>query len=139
MPTSKKSLNDADYARLADFRYALRRFQSFSEQAAATEALTPQQHQALLIVRGRDTGTTTIGIIAERLCIKHHTAVELVQRLETAGLATKQASPADRRVMVLTLTEEGSARLERLSLTHREELRRLGPELLASLSTLSQA
>lgn len=139
MPTSKKTLNDTDYARLADFRYALRRFQSFSEQAAATEALTPQQHQALLIVRGRESGTTTIGVIAERLCIKHHTAVELVQRLETAGLATKQASPADRRVMVLTLTDEGSARLERLSLTHREELKRLGPELIVSLSSIGRA
>lgn len=139
MPPSRKPLLDADYARLADFRYALRRFQSFSEEAAATEAITPQQHQALLMVRGRESGTTSIGILAERLCLRHHSAVELVQRLETAGLVTKDASAADRRVIVLTLTEEGLARLERLSLTHREELRRLGPELIASLSALAQA
>ena len=139
MPPSNKPLFDLDYARLADFRYALRRFQSFSEEAAASEAITPQQHQALLIVRGRKSGTTSIGVLAERLCLKHHTAVELVQRLETAGLLNKSASAGDRRVVVLTLTTEGSARLERLSFTHREELRRLGPELIASLSALAKA
>lgn len=129
-------LADADYTKLANFRYALRRFLHFSEQAAAGEKLTPQQHQALLAIRGRATGTTTIGTLAERLCLKHHTVVELVQRLETAGLVTKHTSPEDRRMMVLALTMEGSARLERLSRAHRDELQHLGPEIVNLLASL---
>lgn len=133
------ALSDANYAQLADFRHALRRFLYFSEEAAAGEGLKPQQHQTLLVIRGREKGTTTIGVLAERLCIKHHTAVELVQRLEIAGLITKHPSPTDRRVMVLELTAEGSARLERLTRAHRKELKQRGPELIAALSRLEDA
>lgn len=139
MPDSNDPLTDADYTRLADFRHALRRFLHFSEEAAAGEMLKPQQHQVLLVIRGRETGTTTIGVLAERLCVKHHTAVELVQRLETAGLVTKHTSPTDRRAMVLALTVEGSARLERLTRAHRNELKQRGPELLEFLSLLDDA
>jgi DNA-binding MarR family transcriptional regulator len=136
MSESNEPLLDADYAKLADFRHALRRFLHFSEQAAASEKLTPQQHQALLAIRGRAPGTTMVGVLAERLCLKHHTVVELVQRLESAGLVTKKASPSDRRAMVLALTPEGSARLERLSRAHRNELKHLGPEIVNLLASL---
>src|SRR5262245_58201354 len=129
-------LNDSDYARLADFRYALRRFLHFSERAAAAEGLKPQQHQALLAIRGRAAGSTTVGVLAERLKLKHHTAVELVQRLEAAGLLAKHPSPGDRRSMVLELIAEGSARLERLTLVHRRELKHLGPEIISLLFSL---
>ncbi|MFD0893450.1 MarR family transcriptional regulator [Luteolibacter ambystomatis] len=129
-------LIDSDYKRLADFRYALRRFLHFSERAAAQEGLKPQQHQALLAIRGREAGTTTVGVLAERLKLRHHTTVELVQRLEAAGLVSKRPSPEDRRAMVLELTLEGSARLERLSRVHRTELKHLGPEIVNFLSTL---
>lgn len=139
MPDPTDPLTDADYTRLADFRHALRRFLHFSEEAVAKEMLKPQQHQVLLVIRGREPGTTTIGVLAERLCVKHHTAVELVQRLEAAGLVTKQVSPTDRRAMVLALTPEGSARLERLTRSHRNELKQRGPELLEFLSHLDQA
>jgi DNA-binding MarR family transcriptional regulator len=132
-------LTDADYARIADFRHALRKFLSFSEQAAADEGLMPQQHQALLVIRGREAGTTTIGVLADRLCVKHHTAVGLVQRLEAAGLVNKQPSAYDRRVIVLQLTAEGSARLERLTQAHRAELKDLGPEMIALLSKLARS
>jgi len=139
MSDSPSSLSDSDYARLADFRYALRRFMHFSERAAASEGLKPQQHQVLLAIRGRAAGSTTVGVLAERLRLKHHTTVELVQRLEAAGLVTKHAAPGDRRSMVLELTPEGSARLERLSLAHRSELKHLGPEILKLLSTLDHS
>ncbi|MGC4015460.1 MAG: MarR family winged helix-turn-helix transcriptional regulator [Luteolibacter sp.] len=129
-------LTDSDYKRLADFRYALRRFLHFSERAAAQEGLKPQQHQAMLAIRGREAGTTTVGVLAERLKLRHHTTVELVQRLETAGLVTKHPAPADRRAVVLALTAEGSARLERLTHVHRNELKHLGPEIVNFLSTL---
>jgi DNA-binding MarR family transcriptional regulator len=132
-------LNDVDYARIADFRHALRRFLFFSEQAAAKESLKPQQHQALLVIRGRPAGTTTVGDLAERLCVKHHTAVGLVQRLEMAGLVDKTPHAHDRRVMVLQLTAEGSARLERLTKAHRAELKHLGPEIQSLLTTLDRS
>lgn len=129
-------LTDSDYKRLADFRYALRRFLHFSERAAAQEGLKPQQHQAMLAIRGREAGTTTVGVLAERLKLRHHTTVELVQRLEVAGLVAKHPAPEDRRAMVLELTPEGSARLERLTRVHRNELKHLGPEISTFLSTL---
>ena len=130
-------LTDADFARLADFRHALRRFLHFSEQEAAAENLTPQQHQALLVIRGRAPGTTTVGVLAERLCLKHHTTVELVQRLEKAGLLTKRPSPDDGRLLVLEATAEGVARLDRLTRSHRAQLGLLGPEIMNLLSDLS--
>lgn len=139
MSETPEPLTDADYARLADFRYALRRFLRFSEEAAATEFLKPQQYQALLAIRGRAPGTTTVGVLAERLCVRHHTAVELVQRLEIAGIVAKHASPEDKRVMVLEVTKEGSARLERLARAHREELKHLGPKILNVLSSLDRS
>ena len=129
---------DSDYIRLADFRYVLRNFLNFSEKSAATEGLAPQQHQALLAIRGREPGTTTVGILAERLCLKHHTAVELVQRLEKAGLVAKRPSMSDRRAIILELLPEGEARLDRLSRSHRAELQQLGPELIRHLSSICQ-
>lgn len=138
MPEQSPPLSDQDYARLADFRYALRRFSHFSEEAAAVEKLTPQQHQALLAIRGREAGTTTIGVLAERLCLKHHTAGELARRLEAADLVTRRVSPQDARSTVLDLTAEGVKRLERLSRIHRDELRQVGPAILSLLSPLDR-
>ena len=135
--TASPRLTDTDFERLADFRYALRRFLFFSEEAAAKEGLTPQQHQALLVVRGNTAGYTSIGTLARRLCLKHHTVVELVQRLENAGFITKQTSPEDRRSVILDLTDEGQNRLDRLGLNHREELRHIGPEIIKRFSKLS--
>ena len=136
MSTKPAPLTDADFARLADFRHALRRFLHFSEQVAAAENLTPQQHQALLAIRGRERGTTTVAVLAERLCLKHHTTVELVQRLEKAGLLTKHSSDTDGRAWVLQVSKEGEARLDRLSRSHRAELGQIGPRIMKLLSDL---
>ncbi len=132
-------LSDEDFARLADFRYGLRRFLQFSENEAAGEGLTGQQHQALLAIRGNAAGPTNVGLLAERLCLKHHTAVELVQRLEKAGLLTKRTSPDDRRAVLLDLTAEGAGRLDRLARSHRSELARLGPEIVRLLTALGKS
>jgi DNA-binding MarR family transcriptional regulator len=136
LSTNPAPLTDADFARLADFRHALRRFLHFSEQVAAAEDLKPQQHQALLAIRGREPGTTTVGVLAERLCLKHHTTVELVQRLEKAGLLTKHSSDKDGRALVLQVSKEGEARLDRLSRSHRAELGQIGPRIMKLLSDL---
>jgi DNA-binding MarR family transcriptional regulator len=134
MSTSTPLTND-DFVRLAKFRYALRQFLHFSEEAAAGEKLTGQQHQALLAIRGNATGETNVTYLAEHLCLKHHTTVELVQRLEKAGLLTKHPSSDDRRAVLLELTTEGESRLDRLTLSHRTELARLGPEIFKRLSS----
>lgn len=132
-------LTDSDFTRLADFRHGLRKFLQFSETAAAAEGLTPQQHQALLAIRGHAGAAMNVGVLAERLCLKHHTTVELVQRLEKAGLVAKRPSPEDRRAVLLELTAEGAARLGRLSRCHRDELTRFGPEIAAMLSDFKRA
>ncbi|RYD37416.1 MAG: MarR family transcriptional regulator [Verrucomicrobiaceae bacterium] len=137
VPDDSGKMSGGDYARLADFRYALRRFLQFSEQAASTEGVTPVQHQALLVIRGREEGATTIAVLAERLCLKHHTTVELAQRMEAAGLLVKLASATDRRAVILKLSDKGARCLERLTAAHRAELRQIGPEILQALKALT--
>ena len=74
MPEIADSLSDADYAALSDFRQALRQFHAFSEARAAEQGLTPQQHQALLAIRGATPEAPTIGTVAQRLMLKPHSA-----------------------------------------------------------------
>jgi DNA-binding MarR family transcriptional regulator len=133
-----KPLASSDFTRLADFRHGLRKFLHFSETAATAEGLTPQQHQALLAIRGHAGPVMNVGVLAERLCLKHHTTVELVQRLEKAGLVAKRQSPDDRRAMLLELTAEGAERLDRLSRCHRDELARFGPKMMELLSIFNE-
>ena len=136
MPSRTKKLSDADYVRLADFRYALRCFLEFSEIAATKEGLTPQQHQALLVIRASPAGAANVGRLAERLRIRHNTAVELANRLEASGLIVREASQEDRRSVVLKLTADGAARIEVLTHVHRNELKQLRPEIAALLSSI---
>lgn len=138
---SKKplTLTDNDYEEHANFRYTLRRFLEFSQGAAASEGLTPQQHQSLLVIRASAGQKATVGRLADRLLVKHHTAVELAQRLEAAGLITRETSKTDRRVVLLSLTDEGAARLERIVTINRGELKNLAPELTRLFSILPNA
>jgi DNA-binding MarR family transcriptional regulator len=127
--TIEEDLTDADYASLADFRHGLRQFLAFSEGKAAEFGLTPQQHQALLAIRGAGPEKATIGFIAERLILKPHSATGLVDRLEGLGLVSRCASPDDRRQALLTLTRKAQSVLAKLSATHRHEILRLRPVL----------
>ena len=136
MAARKRNLTDADYVKLGDFRYALRRFLEFSEKEAAKEGLTPQQHQALLVIRASPPGAANIGRLAERLRIRHNTAVELAQRLEFGGLIIKEVSEEDRRAVVLSLTDDGARRLEVLTHVHRNELRQLSPEIVGLFQSM---
>jgi len=132
-------ISKADYETLAAFRYALRQFLHFSEEAAEAIGLTPQQHQALLAIRGfPGREQVTIGELAERLQIRHHSAVGLVDRLVVLKLVAREAAESDRRQVYVTLTPRGLSALEQLSAAHRVELRRIGPQisqLLAQLGT----
>lgn len=131
-----RGLSDADYQALADIRYALRKFLAFSEARAAEHGLKPQQHQALLAIRGLPEASATVGLVAERLLLKPHSASGLIGRLESMGLVTRFSSPADGRQTVLQLTRKARDCLTALSETHREELQRMRPELRRLLSRL---
>lgn len=123
-------LVDEDYRRLLGLRTGLRRFMRWSEEQARVVGLTPAQHQLLLAVRGLEEGSgPTIGDIADALLLRHHSAVELVQRAEATGLLTRRADADDGRVVRLGLSRRGRSALERLSALHLEELNRLGSPL----------
>ena len=130
------AVTDLEYQTLARIRYTFRRFLSFSENAAREAGLTPQQHQAILAVRGNPRGRSSVGELAQQLQLKHHSAVELVERLEKLGLLERDSDPQDRRRVLLRVSERGETILARLSAVHREELRRLGPELRELLQVL---
>ena len=129
-PMPRVALVDDDYGRLAAFRHAVRRFLHFSESAAEGAGITAQQYHALLVVRV-STGAQhmTINDLAGQLVIKHNSAVGLVDRLVDQGLLLRKPAMDDARKVNLSLTEKGSRVLERLALSHRQELLRVGPEL----------
>jgi DNA-binding MarR family transcriptional regulator len=133
-----RRVTDAEYVALAEFRFALREFLGFSEAAAAAAGLTPRQHQALLAIRAAPSGTPlSVGGLAARLQVRHHSAVGLLDRLATLGLARRRPGRRDRRQVFVTLTAAGERVLARLSAAHRDELRRLGPRLAAVLGIAS--
>ncbi|HYL68207.1 MAG TPA: MarR family winged helix-turn-helix transcriptional regulator [Candidatus Limnocylindria bacterium] len=124
------------YRALADFRYEIRRFLNFSEQAARAAGVEPQQHQALLAIKGLPLNReATVGHLAERLQIRPHTAVELAIRLERKKLIRRSRNSADRRQVFLRLTPRGERLLQNLSESHRAELSSAGPKLLCALET----
>ena len=132
-----RSLSDADYQALAELRYRLRLFLAFSEEQARSVGLEPRQHQLLLTVRGLPADARpTIGTLAERLALKHHTVVELVDRLERLDLVQRDSDPDDRRIVLVTITARGRATLDRLTLAHRGELAKSAPALVEALQTI---
>ncbi len=132
------SVRQSEYEALAAFRYSLRQFLRFSEEAAQSVGLTPQQHQALLAIKGFPTNEpVTIGALAERLQIRPNSAVELVNRLMAEELVAREHSKGDRRQVYVRLTERGVNLLEKLSAVHKQELKRLGPQLHELLSILA--
>ena len=132
------SLTDDDYRLLAEFRHQLRRFLVFSEEKAQAIGLSPQQHQALLAIKGSASGAMTIGQLAQRLMIRHNSVVGLINRLVAAGHVVRRADPADMRRATLALTARGEAALEKLTTAHREELRNTAALLKPLLAQLQR-
>ncbi|HVW18424.1 MAG TPA: MarR family winged helix-turn-helix transcriptional regulator [Solirubrobacteraceae bacterium] len=127
---SARRLTDADYARLLAFRVELRAFLHASERIAHAARLTPTLHQLLLVVRGHaDPAGPTIGDVAAALDVRHHTAVELAQRAERAGLVDRARDEHDHRQVRLRLTDEGSARLDEVTRGHLPAIARLAERL----------
>jgi len=133
--TPDEPLTDQEFEALSAFRYEIRRFLAFSETNARAAGLTVQQHQALLAIRG-ELGTSSIGTVAERLLIEHHSASELIKRLEGRGLVLRERDPVDRRRVTLRLTQEAQEILTRLSAIHRAEIRRMQPTVSRLLNRL---
>ncbi len=133
----EQKLKKTEYEVLASFRYSLRQFLHFSGEEAAEAGLTPQQYQAMVVIKGfpgRD--RVTIGELAEWLLIRHHSAVGLVNRLVAQGLVERVGAEEDRRVVYISLTAQGEELLNQLVARHREELRRIGNSLAQSLQEL---
>ena len=126
-----------NYRALAEFRFQIRKYLSFSEAAARKVGLEPQQHQLLLAIRGAVQGTEpTVGELASRLQIRHHSVVELIDRLESRQLVSRRRSEQDRRQVRIEVTPEGERILDALSAQHRAELETAGPALLEALRGL---
>jgi DNA-binding MarR family transcriptional regulator len=137
--SKRTTLNTADYQALAAFRNAVRRYLAFAEGGAKSLGLTPQQHQALLAIKAQTlTRPMSIGDLAGELLLKHHSAAELVGRLEKSGYVLKTVDVEDRRRMLISLTEAAEAVLAALSASNLRELRLIAPAFSGLLSQLDK-
>ena len=128
---------DGDLVTLAGFRYALRKFLRFSEEAAASAGLRPQHYLALLAIHGHpDTSRVTLGVLAERMQVRPNSAVGLADRLVRRGLVLRRRSPQDAREVRLVLTARGERMLRRVAGLNRAELTRLKDEIIRLLRKL---
>ena len=126
-----------DYESLADFRYLLRKFLRFSKDFLRSAGLSPEQYEALLAIKASATSSgLTILHLSERLQVKHHSAVNTVDRLAERKLITRQTSATDRRQRHLKLTDRGEKLIEELAISHRKEIRNRSPEMIKALQRL---
>lgn len=134
-----RKLADADYERALAFRTGIRRFLEWSRARAADVGMTPTQHQLALAIRGRRgyRAGATIGEIAGSLLVRHNSAVELVNRAESAGFVARSSDPEDGRIVRVVLTRKGERALEHITRANFEELDRLAPQLTRLLGRAS--
>ena len=134
-------IHPKEYEMMANFRYAMRKFFRFSREFLAAKAnpLTSEQYEALLALKAFSTNKgLLVGEVSERLQVKHHTAVALMDRLVAQRLVTKRRMRSDRRHVYVKLTKRGSELLESLAAAHRNEMRIRGPEIIEALSLLKK-
>ena len=132
-----RAVSVAEYRALAEFRYQIRRFLNISEQAARAAGLEPQQYLLLLALRGLPEGKqATILTLAERLQLRHHSVVGLIDRLEKRGLVRRVRGKEDRRKVLISLTARGEQILGNLARKRLAELRATGPELVRALGAV---
>lgn len=132
-----KKINSSDFKAMAELRYQIRRYLRFSENAARQAGIEPQQHQLLLAIRGLpDNLKPTIGVLAERMQLQHHSTVELIDRLVDRNLLCRLRATDDRRQVLVKLTRDGEQFLKTLSLYHLQELQSAGPKFVKILQDL---
>jgi len=135
-----QKLDDEDYRRQADFRYAIRRFSAYSERQAHAAGITPQQHLLLLMLRGHPSfPIVTVGDVADRLQIRHHSASLLIERAVQRGLLARGEDPTDRRKALISLTDRGAEILEQITMANRRELQGLDAEVFGLRTSLLRA
>ena len=135
----QSDVSEAGFRRLAEFRHRIRQFLHFSGEVARSKGIEPQQHQLLLTIKGLPEGTRpTITAISQQLCLRHHSTVELIDRLVERGALQRRPGDLDHREVLVELTPYGEALLHRLSVLHWEELRVSGPALSESLRAVMQ-
>ena len=133
--TRRRHLPLSNCRSLSEFRHQVRRFLRFSSDAARAHGVEPQQHQLLLAVKGLPKGKApTIGELAHRLQIKHHSTVDLINRLEKSGQIVREPGIEDHREVLIRLTGDGESTLRKLSVEHQIELTKAGPRLMRALS-----
>jgi DNA-binding MarR family transcriptional regulator len=133
-----KKLTLSDYQALAEFRYQIRKFLRFSEHAVRAAGMEPGQYQLMLAIKGIPQGVRPrIRELADRMHIRHHSAVELVNRLEAGGYVRRERAQDDRREVLLALTAKGEKVLAELALHHHDELRSAASSLVAALRRLT--
>lgn len=136
-PSRTTELTAEQYKLLAEFRHRIREFLHFSEEAARSQGIEPQQHQLLLAIQGLPSNTKpTVSVLAARLCIRHHSTVELINRLSERGAVIRRNSEEDRREVLVELTEKGRTILQNLSVLHWHQLQDSGPELARALESV---
>ena len=129
----------ADYRALAEFRYQIHRYLGLSDQAARSAGLLPGQYRLLLIAKGLPDGIEpTIGNLAERLGLRHHSTVELVDRLEQRGLIYRERSEHHRSFVFVRISANGEKLLQKLVVSRKKELQKAGPILVKALNTLTK-
>jgi DNA-binding MarR family transcriptional regulator len=132
-----RQIRPADYRALAEFRYYIRRFLNLSDQAARDAGLEPHQYQALLAIRGLPEGEpVTIRALAEQMQLRHHSAVELIDRMVAHGLVRRTRSTLDRRQVLIGLSPAGKTTLQKLAQQRLAELKSSGPALVRALNLL---
>lgn len=135
-----KRLSQSDYQALSEFRFQIRKFLHFSELAVQAAGLERGQYQLMLAIKGMPDGVRPrIRELATRMQIRHHSTVELINRLESGGYVRRERAQDDRREVLLALTPKGERILAELALHHHEELRTTAPSLVAALRRLMQA
>ncbi len=135
-----RSLTLSQYQCLSEFRYHVRRYLHFNENAARSVGMEPRQQEVLLVLKGLPVGVRPrVGVVAERLHIRHHSAVELVKRLAERGYLRRRRDSRDRREVLLQLTASGERVLQNLSAEHHEELHKEAVVLQRSLKRVLQS
>ena len=130
-------MDQPNFKAMAEFRYQIRRFLRFSENAARQAGIEPQQHQLLMAVKGLPDGLKpTIGVLAERMQLQHHSTVELIDRLVERGFLCRLRATDDRRQVLVKLTSEGETVLKKLAIHHLHELQSVGPTLVKVLHSI---
>jgi len=135
--STKPDVTLADYRALAEFRYELRRYLALSDQAARFAGLHPGQYRFLLMLKGLPDGIEpSIGNLAGRLGLRHHSTVELVDRLEKRGFIYRERNERHRSFVFVRIAPKGESILRKIVASRKVDLKKAGPVLVEALNTL---